>query len=149
MFVHRKGIFEFALIFSKCISFNDFLYLLKIKIDLLDKYKISLCFHHELYHYIIIVDDIDVRLLIKVINNCFSIFGYKLKLNPVIKQNSSSPKYILLSPTLKCSLFNHFKILPHLDVYDKETSYRLVTRPFAVIGHPINNQKLSFEIFHA
>lgn len=33
-----------------------------MKIDLLDKYKISLCFHHELYHYIIIVDDIDVRL---------------------------------------------------------------------------------------
>ena len=41
-----------------------------MKTGLLDRYKISLRFHHpELNHYIAMVEDIDVRMLINVIKS--------------------------------------------------------------------------------
>ncbi|XP_052625779.1 uncharacterized protein LOC128132829 [Lactuca sativa] len=64
----QRGISEFALIFSEYISYSDFVSLVRSKIGLLDKYRISLCFHHpELNYYIAIVEDMDVRMLINVI----------------------------------------------------------------------------------
>ena len=64
----QGGISEFALIFSEYISYSDFVSLVRSKIGLLDKYRISLRFHHpELNYYIAIVEDMDVRMLINVI----------------------------------------------------------------------------------
>ncbi|KAL7602653.1 hypothetical protein Lser_V15G21271 [Lactuca serriola] len=63
----QGGISELALIFSEYISYSDFVSLVRSKIGLLDKYRISLRFHHpELNYYIAIVEDMDVRMLINV-----------------------------------------------------------------------------------
>lgn len=48
----QEGISEFALIFSEYIGFNDFVYLVKVKIGLLYKFEISLHFHHPKLHCI-------------------------------------------------------------------------------------------------
>lgn len=66
----QEGIYEFSFIFLEYISYSNFISLVKMKTGLLDRYKISLPFHHpKLHHYIVIVDNIDVIMLINIIKS--------------------------------------------------------------------------------